>query len=163
MKHEEKIMNTYCQSALNQIKIAVMSIVKMIDKLEESDLQKRPTANKHSIGELLEHITLMCKADSLISDGASQEEMTTFYSSISYENLNDLQVGLHTNYQLLEEKFLKFTEYELQKKTTSFWGVTYTRFEWLLEIVAHIYHHRGQLHAMLVHYCEKDPKVPLFE
>ena len=157
------MVNTYCQSALNQIKIAVMSIVKMIDKLEESDLQKRPTANKHSIGELLEHIALICKADSLISDGASQEEMTAFYSSISYESLNDIKVGLHTNYQLLEENFMKFTEDELRKEITSFWGVTYTRFEWLLEIVAHIYHHRGQLHAMLVHCCGKDPKVSLFE
>ena len=157
------MVNTHCQSALNQIKIAVLSIVEMIDKLDENDLQKRPTPNKHSIGELLEHIALICKADSLISDGASQEEMTAFYSNISYENLNEIKVGLHTNYQLLEEKFMKFTEYELQKETTSFWGVTYTRFEWLLEIVAHIYHHRGQLHSMLVHCCEKDPKVPLFE
>ena len=135
----------------------------MIDKLEESDLEKRPTPNKHSIGELLEHMALICKADSLISDGVSQEEMTAFYSSVSYENINDIKIDLQTNYQLLEEKFMKFTENELQKETTSFWGVTYTRFEWLLEIVAHIYHHRGQLHAMLVHCYEKDPKVPLFE
>ena len=157
------MMNTYCQSALNQIKVAVMTIIEMIDKLEESDLQKRPTANKHSIGELLEHLALICKADALISDGLSQEEMTAFYSSISYGNINEMKIALQANYQLLEDMFMKFTEEELRKETTSFWGVTYTRFEWLLEIVAHIYHHRGQLHAMLVHCYEKDPKVPLFE
>lgn len=156
-------MNTYCQRALNQIKVAITTIVEMIDQLEESDLQKRPTPNKHSIGELLEHIALICKADALISDGASQEEMTAFYSSISYGKLSDIKAGLHKNYQLLEEKFMKFTEDELQKETTSFWGVTYTRFEWLLEIVSHIYHHRGQLHSMLVHCYEKDPKVQMFE
>ncbi|MDX8367074.1 hypothetical protein SLH52_17980 [Cytobacillus sp. IB215665] len=48
-------------------------------------------------------------------------------------------------------------------RTTSYWGVTYTRFDWLLEIVAHLYHHRGQLHATLVHYYKQDPNILLFE
>lgn len=157
------MMNPYCESALHQIKVAITTIVEMINKLEESDLQKRPTSNKHSIGELLEHIALICKADALIADGASQEEMSTFYANISYENLNEIKGALLGNYQLLEDKFMAFTEDDLQQEITSFWGVTYTRFEWLLEIIAHIYHHRGQLHAMLVHCYGKDPKVSLFE
>ena len=157
------MMNPYCQSALHQIKIAVSTIIEMIDKLEESDLPKRPTPNKHSIGELLEHIALICKADALIAEGASQEEMSAFYSSVVYENLDEIKVALQANYQLLEDKFMEFTEGELQQEITSFWGVTYTRFEWLLEIIAHIYHHRGQLHAMLVHCYRKDPEISLFE
>lgn len=156
-------MNPYCQGALHQIKIAVTTIVEMIDKLEESNLSKRPTSNKHSIGELLEHIALICKADGLIAEGTSQEEMSTFYASVAYENLNEIKVALQVNCQFLEEKFMAFTEGELQQEITSFWGVTYTRFEWLLEIIAHIYHHRGQLHAMLVHCYGKDPKVSMFE
>lgn len=157
------MMNTYCQHALHQIKVAVTTVVEMIDKLEESDLQKRPTPNKHSIGELLAHIALICKADSLIADSASQEEMSTFYSSVAYENLDEIKVALEENYQLLEDKFMGFTEGELQQEITSFWGVTYTRFEWLLEIIAHIYHHRGQFHAMLVHCYDQNPEVSLFE
>ncbi|WP_193767096.1 hypothetical protein [Lysinibacillus parviboronicapiens] len=34
---------------------------------------------------------------------------------------------------------MNFTEVELQEEVTSFWGVTYSRYEWLLEIAAHIY------------------------
>lgn len=45
----------------------------------------------------------------------------------------------------------------------SYWEVTYSRYEWLLEIVAHIYHHRGQLHAILVHSYGLDLKGSLFE
>lgn len=157
------MMNPYCQSALHQIKIAVIRIVEMIDRLEESDLQKRPTSNKHSIGELLAHIALICKADALIAEGASEEEMDIFYASMSYESLTEIKIALQANYQLLEDKFMAFTEDDLQQEITSFWGVTYTRFEWLLEIIAHIYHHRGQLHAMLVHCYGKDPKVSMFE
>ncbi|MGQ4667830.1 hypothetical protein ACUIJN_18725 [Metabacillus halosaccharovorans] len=58
---------------------------------------------------------------------------------------------------------MNYTEAELQQRITSFWGVTYTRYEWLLEILATLYHHRGQLHAVLVHYYGKDPRIPMFE
>ncbi|MGN7395763.1 DinB family protein [Peribacillus frigoritolerans] len=156
-------MNTYCNSALNQIKVAVKTIVEMMEKLEENDLQKRPTPNKHFIGELLEHIAIICEADSLISDGASQDKMNKFYSSVTYKSLYEMKEALIKNHRFLEDKFMNFTEVELQEEITSYWGVTYSRYEWLLEIVAHVYHHRGQLHSMLVHCYGKDPKVPLFE
>ena len=156
-------MNKYCKSALHQIKVAVTTIVEMIEKLEENDLQKRPTPSKHSIGELLEHIAIICVADSLISDGASLEKMNKFYLSISYKSLNEIKEALINNHQFLEDKFMNFTEVELQEEISSYWGVTYSRYEWLLEIVAHIYHHRGQLHSMLVHCYGIDPKTPLFE
>lgn len=156
-------MNHYCKSTLHHINVAISSIVNMLEILEESDLQKRPTEHKHSIGELLEHISIICYADLLISNGATQDEMKDYYSSISLKNIFDIKVALIKNYQLLEDKYMNYTNDELQQKITSFWGVTYTRYEWLVEILAHIYHHRGQLHAMLVHCCGKDPKVPLFE
>ena len=156
-------MNIYCKSALHQIKVAVTTIVQMIDKLTEQDLQKRPSSNKHSIGELIEHIAMLCEADSLIADGSSQDSMDEYYSSVSYNSLADMKEGLIKNYQFLEDKFMNYTEDELQEKVTSFWGVTYSRYEWLVEIVAHIYHHRGQLHAMLVHCYDIDLKVSLFE
>ncbi|WP_025027838.1 DinB family protein [Caldalkalibacillus mannanilyticus] len=156
-------MNIYCRSALNQIKIALAKTIEIIDKLEESDLQKKPSADKRSIGELLEHIAIICKADLLIANGATQEEMNIFYSSVTYKTRSELKNGLIQNFELLEEKYLNYTEQELQQEITSFWGVTYSRYEWLLEILSHIYHHRGQLHAILVHCCAKDPKIMMFE
>ncbi|TKH07701.1 DinB family protein [Peribacillus simplex] len=129
-------MNTYCKSALHQIKVAVTTIVDD-RKLAENDLQKRPTPNKHSIGELLEHIAIICEADSLISDGASQDKMNKFYSSVSYKSLKEMKEALIKSHQFLEDKFMNFTDFELQEEITSYWGVTYSRYEWLLEIVAH--------------------------
>ncbi|KQL18208.1 DinB family protein [Cytobacillus solani] len=156
-------MSTYCKSALNQIKIALKATAEIIDKLEEADLQKRPSLNKRSIGELLEHIAIICKADLLISNGATQEEMKEFYSSVLFKNIKDIKDALVVNYKCLKECYMKFTEAELQESITSYWEVTYTRFEWLLEILAHVYHHRGQLHSMLVHCYGKDPNILLFE
>jgi uncharacterized damage-inducible protein DinB len=156
-------MNTYCESALNQISVALTTTVEMIDQLEESDLLKRPTPDKYSIGELLEHIAKICKADLLIANGATQEEMSDFYSSLAYKDLHEIKAGIRTNFELLEETYRSYSEVELQQKVTSFWGISYSRYEWLLEVSAHVYHHRGQLHAMLVHCYQKDPHVLLFE
>ena len=137
-------MNSYCTYALHQIEVGVVSVVAIIDKQDEGDLLVKPTEGKHSVGELLKHIAVICRADFHISGGATQEELLS-------------------NYSYLEQAFREMTEEELHQEMTSYWGVTYSRYEWLLEIVAHLYHHRGQLHAMLVHCNGKDPKVPLFE
>lgn len=153
----------HSETVLHQIEVAVKTIIEIIDKLEEADLQKRPTSNKQSIGELLEHIAVICEADWRISIGATKEEMESYYSDISFKTLGALKMALLTNFKALENNVGQLSEEEFKRETTSYWGVTYTKFEWLLEILAHMYHHRGQLHAMLVHCYNKDPKILMFE
>lgn len=152
-----------CESVLHQIEVAVKTLIKIISKLEEDDLQKRPTSHKQSIGELLEHIAIICEAYWRISNEATQEEMEKFYSNVSYKDLESIENGLITNFHSLKNNYMNLSDKELLSRTTSYWDVTYTRYEWLLEILAHVYHHRGQLHAMLVHCYDKDPKILMFE
>ena len=156
-------MNAYVEATLHQLSVAIQSIVDIMDKLEPSNLQIQPTENKLSIGQLLAHMSLICKADLLISEEATVEKMSEFYSSKSLLSIAEMKEALLSNFALLENCYLDYTEEELMQTTTSYWGVSYTRFEWLLEISSHLYHHRGQLHAMLVHCVGKDPKVALFE
>lgn len=156
-------MNPYCETALHQIEVAVNTIIAITGELKEIDLQFRPTSNKHSIGELLEHLAVICEADWRISLEATSEEMSQFYSKNSYKNIDSITENLQKNYQRLREHYLNLSEEQLLTKTSAYWGLTYTRYEWLLQIVAHLYHHRGQLHAMLVHCYELDPQVMLFE
>ncbi len=155
--------NIYTASALNQIEIALKTTIEMIETIEASDLQKRPASNKRSIGELLEHIAVICKADLLISNGATQKEMNEYYSSVSLISMKDVKDAILYNYETLKDSYMNLTETELHEQTTSYWGATYTRYEWLLEIVAHIYHHRAQLHTMLVYCYGKDLNILLFE
>ncbi|WP_400247509.1 DinB family protein [Niallia sp. JL1B1071] len=155
--------NSYITSALNQIEIALKTIIEIIETLEEADLQKRPASNKRSIGELLEHIAVICKADLLILNGSTQKEMTEYYSSVSLKSVKDVKDAIAYNYETLKESYSNLTETELQERTTSYWGATYTMYEWLLEIVAHIYHHRAQLHTLLVYCYGKDLNILLFE
>lgn len=152
-----------CLSVLHQIDFAVHTLVRMIEILEEKDLERRPSPDKRSIGEVLEHLATLFEADWRISNEASKEEMDEFYAGISYTSLESIKEGLLSNYEALRNRYSKLSNEELQAKTTSYWGVNYTRYEWLLEILAHVYHHRGQLHAMLTYCYGKDPKIPLFE
>lgn len=156
-------MNPYVQATFNQISVSIRSISELLDELESGDLDAQPTENKLSIGQLFAHMALVCKADLLIANEASEEEMSDFYASNHFTAIEDIKEALLSNFSLLKTRYMNYTEDELMQRTTSYWGVSYTRFEWLLEISSHLYHHRGQLHAMLVHCLERDPKVPLFE
>lgn len=156
-------MNMYCGYALNQLKVAIDSISEVVNQLDNHSLQIRPTTNKYSIGELLVHLVTICRADYKIAEGASRDEMTAYYSTIKLTSLDEIKDALWSNFTFLEEKFKTFNDQELQMNMTSYWGTTYSRYEWLLEIVTHVYHHRGQLHSMLIHCCGIYPDVKLFE
>ena len=157
-------MNVYCNGIFKEMDLAIDSIVKLIDTLNEEDLNTRPTEGKWSIGELLSHISVLCKADFLIGAGASEEEMDHFYEEAEpiakREAITD---ALISNYSYLKKGIEGLQEEELLRETTSFFGVVHSRYEWLLDTQAHLFHHRGQLHSLMVHILKLEPNVQLFE
>ncbi|MEH7806118.1 DinB family protein, partial [Bacillus pumilus] len=118
-----------CESVLHQIEVAVKTLIEIVSQLEEDDLQKKPTPHKQSIGELLEHIAIICEADWRIANEATQEEMEKFYANVSYRTLKSIENGLMTNFHSLKNNYMKLSDTELLSRTTSYWGVTYTRYE----------------------------------
>ncbi|MDO3411095.1 DinB family protein [Saccharibacillus sp. CPCC 101409] len=157
-------MPPYCQNVYVQLDVAIESLIGILRSLNEDDLTARPTEGKMSVGELLAHISMLCEADFRIGSGASQAEMEQFYSAAQPElALPDIERALRHHYAASKQAAERLTEEEWNAPSVSYWGTSYTRFGWLLETLAHLYHHRGQLHAMLVHALRKDPRVPLFE
>lgn len=157
-------MNVYCKGVIKQMDLAVDSIIKLIGTLSEEDLSIKPTEGKWSIGELLAHISVLCKADFLIGMGASEEELDRFYVEAEPEvNKTAITNALMINYSYLKEGIALLEEEELLRETTSFFGVTHSRYEWLLDTQAHLFHHRGQLHSMMIHVLKRKPNVQLFE
>ncbi|MEB2294530.1 DinB family protein [Priestia megaterium] len=155
-------MNLYIKAALHQLDVTVRSTITIINQLEEKDLGVRPIKDKRSIGEILEHMTLIPQADYLILNGASEEEMKDFYSQFTIQTLPEIKQNLLKAFEFLKVHVTEYREEQIFEKTTSYWGTEYTRYEWILEIVAHMYHHRGQLYTML-NYCGKNLEVKLFE
>ena len=135
----------FVQSALHQLKVAVDTSIQMLDQYTEIDLKIAPIQSKRSLFE-------MC----------TEKELRTFYSEHTPETITYMQQIMLEGFTLLSKTFLSYSQEELAEIKTAYWGVSYSRFEWLLEIVAHFYHHRGQIHILL---CEhiKDPNVPLFQ
>ena len=88
--------------------------------------------------------------------------MDAYYEAVSLNNLKDIQAELLRLFTF-GAGIQRHDGRRAPSRDDFLLGVTYSRYEWSLEIVAHLYHHRGQLHAMLVHCNGKDPKVPLFE
>ncbi|MDN7241061.1 DinB family protein [Planococcus sp. N028] len=157
-------MNAYCKGIINQMDMAVDSVVNLMRTLNDTDLTVKPTADKWSIGELLAHMSVICKADFLIGTGISEEELDRYYEETKPEaNLDSITNTLRDNYAFFRKSVAELEENELMKETTSFFGSVHSRYEWLLDTQAHFYHHRGQLHAMIVHVLQQEPNVQLFE
>lgn len=155
-------MNPYLISLFHQLNIVVNSIVAITEHLNERELDVRPVEGRRSIRELLTHIALICKADLLILNEATLQEMDHYYNENSPQTLAEIREILVRNYTDLIEEFSKYSEKELHITKKSYWGVTYTRYEWLLEILCHLNHHRGQLHTLITQNL-KELNVALFE
>ncbi|PET26470.1 DinB family protein [Bacillus cereus] len=152
----------FVQSALHQLKVAIDTSIYMLNQYSENDLKIQPIHSKRSLFEMCAHLSLICHADLLILNGISENELHTFYIEHTPVTVAHMQQTMIEGYNLLSKTFLSYSQIELAKVMTAYWGISYSRFEWLLEIVAHFYHHRGQIHILL---CEhmKDPRIPLFE
>lgn len=156
-------MNSYCRQAFHQLEITVQSAAELISSIEESEWNTRPTDGKFSIGELVGHLALICEADRRIADGATEKDMSAYYAAAAPSSLQQAKTELMHNFERLKAVYLSLTEAQLFEPCTSYWGVTYSRYEWLLETLVHVTHHRGQLHALLVHCLGKHTDVSLFE
>ncbi|WP_429889578.1 DinB family protein [Gottfriedia acidiceleris] len=122
----------------------------MIDLINEEDLTFRPVKDKKSMGELVQHLCELIGADMEIMSGASQEIMVKYYTGVECKSLVEMKSLLQKNFHELKEFYFNLKEKDLVEKTTSYWGLQYSKFEWLLEILVHFTHHRAQLHMLLV-------------
>lgn len=152
----------FVQSALHQLKVAIDTSIQMLNQYTESDLKIKPIESKRSLFEMCTHLALICHADLLILNGITEKELHTFYIEYTPETIAHMQETMLQGYDLLSKTFSSYSNEELAEIKTAYWGISYSRFEWLLEVVAHFYHHRGQIQILL---CEhvKDSCIPLFE
>ncbi|WP_141546924.1 DinB family protein [Bacillus sp. AFS053548] len=140
----------YIENVIHQLSLCVKSVLEMIDLINEEDLKFRPVEDKKSIGELVQHLCELIGADMEIMRGVSQEMMVNYYTEVECKSLVDMKRLLQKNFHELKEVYFNMKENDLVEKTTSYWGLQYSKFEWLLEILVHFTHHRAQLHMLLV-------------
>lgn len=152
----------YIENVIHQLRFSVESVLHMVNRLDHDDMNFRHLEEKKSIGDLVQHLCELIEADLLISKGASKVEMNKYYQSVNCHSIDEMKKLLTSGLNHLESEYSILTEEELAKKIPTYWGVEYTRFEWLLEILVHFTHHRAQLH-MLITIKYRDLNVMLFE
>ncbi|SDE05894.1 Uncharacterized damage-inducible protein DinB (forms a four-helix bundle) [Bhargavaea beijingensis] len=155
-------MNEACSRIFHHLEWVAGSVGEITSYLKAEDFDYRTDPEKRSLGELLSHIALICEADARISDEATEKEMTDYYLTSKINSPEEMRAALRANLEGLQQRYEGYTETELSETTTSWWGTTDTRLGWLVQILTHIAHHRGQLHSMLVR-MGKEPAVHLFE
>ncbi|KZE38584.1 hypothetical protein AV656_06665 [Bhargavaea cecembensis] len=155
-------MNEACIRIFHHLEWIAGTVTELTAGLTDEELDYRPDPGKRSLGELLSHIALICEADARISDEASRFEMEDFYLSAEPRSQDEIYSALCSGLANLKKRYDWYSEMELSMVTTSWWGTTDTRFGWLVQILEHMAHHRGQLHSMLVR-LGKDPKIQLFK
>lgn len=141
-------MNTI-EPLLSQLKLAFDSLIAVCDRLEEKDWERVPYTGSRSMREQMAHLALIAEADMRIAEEASQAEMTAFYAAHPLSDPADIKAALEAGYTRLYETYTALSPEALAEKRTAYWGVTYSRYGWLVEIYGHIYHHRGQLYTQL--------------
>ncbi|WP_062239576.1 DinB family protein [Fictibacillus sp. FJAT-27399] len=146
----------------HQLEAANHYILKILEIMEESDLELSLGAEKRTLRELLAHLAVIYKADFMILNGATQQEMEEFYEKHHPQTIAEIKEMLLDHFAFLKEKTACFSNEDWSVVTTSWWGVSYSRYEWMLEILGHVYHHRGQLQTVLA-INSRDPKIQLFE
>ncbi|UNL82981.1 DinB family protein [Priestia koreensis] len=144
----------------HQAEIAIRSTKQLIESVSEELFSKKIHEGKRSLGELIAHIAVICEADLHIMKEATVEEMNDFYQRCNVTTKQECLGELEHSFRVFQKEILHVED--IEKKTTSYWGVTYSRAEWYIEIIAHLYHHRGQLHTYLTVLKQKTD-VTLFE
>lgn len=153
-------MEFYVQKTFHQIQFTINSIIELLLFVEIKDLKFCPVEGKRNLGQLCAHLSLICSGDLQILQEATMEELERFYFEYEAQTKEEWIIALKQGYEELKNYYSSLDD--LTDETTSYWGTTYSYFEWLLEILVHLQHHRAQLHQYLL-LLNGDVKVTLFE
>lgn len=145
-----KNTNLYLDAAFKQIDYCTVTIGKMIENIPVEQLEYRPLKGKRSLQELLSHLVIIGEADCMIAKGYTGEQMTAFYKGKQRGSKAEMLKELGRSLKYLKEYFYSLEEEELVEEFTTYWGEVYSRYEWLIQIVAHLHHHRVQVYDMMM-------------
>ncbi|WP_211356397.1 DinB family protein [Psychrobacillus lasiicapitis] len=146
---------------IKQLEYIAKTIEQLFQYVDVEIQHRQPIANKMSLWEVCVHLAQIPKADLLILEGYSEEQMANYYyvnTPVSIDNAKKLFLaGIQELICLCE----KLTKEQLDKKFTTYWKSEYSTAEWLMQIVTHLAHHRAQLYQYLL-MLNRDVEIVLF-
>lgn len=148
---------------LRQLQYVEKTILSLFFKVDVHAWKIKKNDNIRSIFEICQHITTIPVADYLLSKSASHQEMEAFYKQHQLQKIEDMTSYFSQAMEQLYYQIIHMSFDEQYYATTSYWGVTYTKKEWILEILMHLTHHRAQLYFQLKEGGVPVSDIALFE
>lgn len=136
----------------DELELIVRTSSALMDKIKPEDLAYRPADNMRTLRELAEHLAAIPDVDLLILQEGTEEQVRALEAEFSKENgmqgLTERMRGGLARLRaymdgLSDEAFLQRTTRPFYLEQAS------TQAKWLVEIVTHAQHHRGQLFTYL--------------
>jgi uncharacterized damage-inducible protein DinB len=142
---------TMTETLLEEFYVIVRTTNNLLKKADPTVYDFRPAENMRSFMELANHLVQIPHVDLAILQEKPEMDIRTLENKLAASNVSELSHVLEEGYHLLKSYFLSLSEQEfLEKETKAFYaekGMTQAR--WLVEIVTHAFHHRGQLFTYL--------------
>ncbi len=135
-----------------EMELIVRTSVNLLSKIKQEDLNFRPRENMRSLRELAEHLAAIPAVDLIILQQKTEDEVRTLEAVYAAEEKVDaLSARMQDGVKALRDYMDSLTDDEfLHLQTKPFYLDHPTaQAKWLVEIVTHLQHHRGQLFTYL--------------
>lgn len=134
-----------------ELELIVRTTTNLLAKVKREDLEFRPQPNMRTLRELAEHLAAIPKVDLLILQEHSAEEVRQLEGRFAETDFAQLGASMAEGLEPLRQYMAALSEEDfLHRKTIPFYldhGTAQAK--WLIEIVTHAQHHRGQLFTYL--------------
>lgn len=135
---------------LNELERIARSCCRLGRLVEPGDMEFRPQPGMRTLAELGNHMAQSPLIDLRIISGAKQDEVQEFEDTLWRDEpaawCELLREGLEQVRRYMET--LSFDHFE-NSSCTAYYGRTQTNAQWLLEMIAHLYHDRAQFFTYL--------------
>jgi uncharacterized damage-inducible protein DinB len=113
-------------------------------------LEFRPGEGMRSLGELADHFAALPLVDLAILQGTSSEVTETIEETLHSGRPQEWVDIFERGIRAAAEYFESMPEEEFETRTSrAHYGTANVQSVWLLDLVNHVYHHRGQLYVYL--------------
>jgi len=135
---------------LFQLKAVTQSITDIFRLCPVDRLHERPAAHMRSLLELGNHFAAVPLVDLAVLQSNPGQVTETIEETLHGAGPADWIEIFERGARAVEEYFESMPEEEFETRTSrAHYGAAHEQAVWLLELIAHVYHHRGQLYIYL--------------
>lgn len=135
---------------LFQLNAVTQSVVTLFRRCPRDRLEYRPAPGVRTLQELGDHFAAMPLVDLAILQGNPRQVAVAIEETLHGTGPEEWIDIFTRGVRAAAEYFEGLEEEEFSRRETrAHYGTAHTQDVWLFELIAHIYHHRGQLYAYL--------------